>query len=220
MTLIRGAAAGNRADRSVFAQRYLPVARACIAARWRGTPWIEHLDDAVQDVFVECFRDRGMLQSFDTERGGGFRAFLYGVARNVTRRFERDHARQRSREVSANTAHLRGLPSDDDNFSVVFDRSWAESLVQLARERMAQRAVIQGAAGRRRVELLRQRFESDLPIREIAARWRLPAETVHREYRKARQEFQASLRQVVAYHSHAAAEDLDAECERLLLLLQ
>ncbi|MBK8268830.1 MAG: hypothetical protein IPK83_11220 [Planctomycetes bacterium] len=41
------------------------------AARTRGD-----LDDAVQDVFLECFRPDGALDRLDVHRPGGFRAFL------------------------------------------------------------------------------------------------------------------------------------------------
>ncbi len=72
--LIHGAAAGRKEDRDTFGQRYEPVIRAYLGARWRGTPRIEELDDAVQEVFVECFREGGVLDRVDSGRPGGFRA--------------------------------------------------------------------------------------------------------------------------------------------------
>ena len=45
-------------------------------------------EDAVQEVFVECFRRGGALEAVGAGRVPGFRAFLYGVIRNVARRFE------------------------------------------------------------------------------------------------------------------------------------
>jgi RNA polymerase sigma-70 factor (ECF subfamily) len=51
--LIRAAADGSPRDREEFAHRYAPVLRAYLAARWRGAPLLQDLDDAVQDVFVE-----------------------------------------------------------------------------------------------------------------------------------------------------------------------
>lgn len=55
-TMIRDAAAGDPAGREEFAQRYLGVIRAYLAARWRGAALREDIDDATQAVFVECFR--------------------------------------------------------------------------------------------------------------------------------------------------------------------
>ncbi len=68
-TVIEGAAAGRVTDREEFARRYGPVVRACLAARWR--PADAHtLDDAVQEVFVECFKRGGVLDRAGRDRGG------------------------------------------------------------------------------------------------------------------------------------------------------
>jgi RNA polymerase sigma-70 factor (ECF subfamily) len=58
-TVIRAAAAGSPQGREELAHRYLAVVRAYRAARWRGSPLRPDLDDAVQEVFVECFRQGG-----------------------------------------------------------------------------------------------------------------------------------------------------------------
>jgi RNA polymerase sigma-70 factor (ECF subfamily) len=87
-TVIRAAAAGSPADREELARRYLGVVRAYLAARWRGSGLRSDLDDAVQEVFVECFRSGGALEAAGAGRVPSFRAFLYGVIRNVARRFE------------------------------------------------------------------------------------------------------------------------------------
>lgn len=219
VTLIQGAAAGKHDDRSLFSHRYLPVIRAYIAARWRNTPQIQHLDDAVQEVFVECFRDHGALSGYDPDQKGGFRAFLFGVVRNVALRFERNAARKQGREQNPDSSHLVNIPSGDDNLATVFDRAWATTIMAQAKDRMQQLAMVKGAAFRRRYEILRLRFEEELPIREIASRWQEDPATVHREYRRSREEFRQNLRQVVAYHAAGAPEDLDRECARLLGLL-
>jgi RNA polymerase sigma-70 factor (ECF subfamily) len=219
VTLIRRAAAGEVDDRSLFCHRYLAPVRAYIAARWRGTPWIENLDDAVQEVFVECLRERGVLQSYDPDRGPGFRAFLYGVVRNVALRFEQTQVRKGGREQAAETARLRDLAADEDALSMVFDRAWAVSIMEQARERMEQLALVEGRAARRRVEILRLHFEDGLTLRAIAERWQVGHEFVRREYRKAKKTFKASLRQVVAYHCNDARAGAEAECERLLMLV-
>src|SRR6516164_10731447 len=87
-TVIRAAAAGSPADREELAHRYLAVVRAYLGARWRGSPLRPDLDDAVQEVFVECFRQGGAVEAAAAGRVPSFRAFLYGVVRNVARRFE------------------------------------------------------------------------------------------------------------------------------------
>src|SRR5262245_32393833 len=87
-TVIRAGAAGGPAEREELARRYLPVVRGYRAAGWRGSSWREHLDDAAQEVFVECFRAGGALEAVEAGRVPQFRAFLFGIVRNVARRFE------------------------------------------------------------------------------------------------------------------------------------
>ena len=71
----------------------------------------------------------------------------------------------------------------------------------------------------RRVEILRLRFEEGLPIREIARKWNAEAAALHREYAKAREEFHAALKEVVAFHLPERPEAVDGECAGLLTLL-
>ena len=84
-TVIRRAAEGVPQARSEFASRYGPVIRAYLGARWRGTTFFHDVDDAAQQVFLDCFKENGALGRVDPERGTGFRPFLYGVVRNVAR---------------------------------------------------------------------------------------------------------------------------------------
>ena len=58
-TVVRGAAAGQAGARAAFAETYIDVVRAYLGARWRGTPHLAALDDAVQAVFLDCFREDG-----------------------------------------------------------------------------------------------------------------------------------------------------------------
>jgi RNA polymerase sigma-70 factor (ECF subfamily) len=70
------------------------VIRAYLRARWRTPPLKEEVEDAVQDVFVECFKDRGVLANVNPEAAGGFRAFLFAVVRNRARATEDRHQRK------------------------------------------------------------------------------------------------------------------------------
>src|SRR5436305_4211584 len=120
-TVIRGAAAGSPAEREELARRYLGVVRGYLAARWRGAAVQEHLDDATQEVFVECFRQGGALQAAADGRVPSFRAFLYGVVRNVARRFESRPARA--------VGPLPEVAADGASLSQLFERSWARAIM-------------------------------------------------------------------------------------------
>jgi RNA polymerase sigma-70 factor (ECF subfamily) len=119
-TVIAAAAAGCAAQRAAFAQRYQPVIRAYLAARWRTTPYLHDLDDAVQDVFVACFQRDGLLARAERDRPGGFRAFLYGVVRNVARRLEARRGRDRQ---AADDVDIDQFPVDEESQAWMFDRS-------------------------------------------------------------------------------------------------
>ena len=84
---------------------------------------------------------------------------------------------------------------------------------------MTNRAARNGPEAVRRVELLRLRFEENLPIREIAARWAADPATLHHAYALARQEFKAALLAVVAFHQPGSPAELEAEAASLLKAL-
>jgi RNA polymerase sigma-70 factor (ECF subfamily) len=212
-TVIQAAAAGDAAERSQFARHYERVIRSYLSARWQRSTLLQHLDDAVQEVFVECFKSGGILDRVDYERAGGFRPFLYGVVRNVARRFEATGARYQEQ------ADLEKIAADDDSFSRIFDRAWAKALMREAAERQMERARQEGAAALRRVDLLRLRFHDGMPIREIAVRWNADAAALHHEYAKAREGFKAALMEVMAFHHPGPAVEVEQACAELLAIL-
>ncbi len=132
-TVILGAAAGRPVDRAEFTRRYAPVIRAYLGARWNRTALAQEIDDAVQDVFVDCFAENGALVRVDPDRAGGFRAFLFGVVRNVAKRVE-----SRRREVQPPSGF--DAASSAEPLSGVFDRAWAQSIMRQAGELQAERA--------------------------------------------------------------------------------
>ncbi len=210
-TVIRGAAAGRNGDRDAFVCRYEPVIRCYLGARWRLHGLADDIDDAVQEVFVDCFREGGALGRADPDRGPGFRAFLYGVVRNVARRFEHDRARADRQPPSGFDP-----PADEPSLSAEFDRAWARSIMKLAAERYAADARERGSECVRRVEILRLRFGRNLPIREIAHQWDMDAARVHHEYARARREFRESLVEVIGEHQSGPPGAIARECERLI----
>ena len=221
--LVRGAAEGREGDRDRFARCYEDVIRAYLGAKWRGWPLYDELDDAVQEVFIECFRQGGVLDRVERDRPGGFRAFLFGVVRNVAMRFER--ARGQKREHAKPGSVARDIARDEATLSQVFDRAWANALLREAAVAMEHRAAhasenrSRGIGAQRRVELLKLRFEDDLPIREIARRWDSEATTLHKEYARAREEFKAALLEVLAFHHTDTAAELEERCFALLQLV-
>lgn len=212
-TVILGAAAGQPREQELFARRYGSVVRAYLGARWRGAPLVSELDDAAQEVFVDCFKQDGALARVDPDHTGGFRAFLYGVVRNVARRFEQRRAR--SREEGA--PPVFEPPANDDSPSRAFDRAWARTIMLLAKEIQGANARRDGDDAVRRVELLRLRFTEGKPMRDIATDWEMDRRKLQYEYSKARQEFESALHEAVRRHYPDAVAQ--TESARLLELL-
>lgn len=214
-TVIQGAARGERHDQEEFSRRYTPVVRAYLAARWRKSAIASEVDDAVQEVFLECFREGGVLDRVTQERPRAFRAFLFGVTQNVALRFE---ARaERSREVPAGSAvDLDGIEHSGAPLSQTFDRAWARALLKEALNLQRIESQALGERAQRRIELLRMRFEQGMPIRDIASAWNADPALVHREYLLARKEFRAALVAVLKFHHPAS----DAEAEQELSLIR
>jgi RNA polymerase sigma factor (sigma-70 family) len=215
-TQVRRAVDGSQEDRDAFGRRYLPLVREYLRRRWEGWWLAGSVDDAAQDVFVECFRPGGVLTR--AEPGRGLRGLLVATARNVARRHEESAAQRRER-TPHETAFLHAQPAREDSLTALFDRRWAEATMAEAAGRMEQLARQADDAARQRFELLQLRFEEGLPIRDIAARWGLDPRQVHDAYARARREFHRCLREVVAAHGGVAHSDLDRECQELLDLL-
>jgi RNA polymerase sigma-70 factor (ECF subfamily) len=211
--MIRRAAEGKAPEREEFARRYESVIRAYFGARWRRSPLIDELEDAAQETFLACFKPDGALGRVDPDRPGGFRAYLYGVARNVARRAEEKRARLARQPDSR--IDLGEIESREEPLSAVFDRAWAKALLREALRLQTARARESGAEALRRVELLRLRFREDLPVREIAGRWDEDPTHVHRQYARARKEFAEALHEVVGEHLSGTRAEIEAECVRL-----
>jgi len=215
-TLVENAAGGNGRARDAFARLYLPVVEAYLGARWRNSPLRSEVDDATQDVFLDLIRPNGALSRAQRDHGpGGFRPFLYGIARNVARRHE-EKAGKRDRHETRLDSQAADPPATDASPSKAFETAWARAVMRAARSRHANLAKQRGEESTENVELLRLRFQEGLPIREIAARWDADAAAVHRQYRRARKEFAEALYATVAMHVAGTPAEVKRECARLL----
>jgi len=210
-TVIRRAAEGSREDQAEFARRYGPVIRAYLGARWRETPLFDYVDDAAQQVFLDCFKANGALRRADPERG--FRGFLYGVVRNVARAKERKRARSRERQTTS-SVDIEAIAATEESCATLFEREWARALLRDAAELQRSRAREMGPDAVRRHRLLSLRYGENLPIREIAKRWGMDPAVLHREFPKARDEFKCALMDIV--RDLQGSEAVEAECADLL----
>ena len=212
-TIVMQAAQGDHAARGRFAELYLAIVRAYLISRWRTNRLMTELDDAVQEVFLECYRPGGALSRLDRDGPGAFRTFLFAVVTNVARRHEERVLDPR--RATPDAEELARVADDALTQSVAFDREWARAMLAQARERHRS-AAANDADALQRVDLLDLRFREGLPIRGIAERWKMPAERVHALYRKAREEFKLALRAEVAFQGHRGEAAAERECRRIL----
>ncbi len=215
-TIIADAAAGKTSAREEFASKYLPTVRSYLGARWSGSALSQQVDDAAQDVFIECFRADGPLDRVSESKTKSFRAYLYGVTRNVARRYE--HKVPRDDVGHARISQI-DVPANETSLSQVFDRAWARSIMKQAGQRHREIAMRSGDAAIRRLELLELRFREGLPIRHIADQWDTDAAQLHREYSKARTEFRQALLDVIRFHNPGSATEIQIEAKSILGLL-
>ncbi len=207
-TLIHRAADGDRLAVEDFARFYEPVIRAYLSVRWNNSLKSRDLDDAVQDVFVACFGEQGVLNRADPQRPNGFRPFLFGVIRNIARRHENKNL----------PPLLTEEPLDEGTgVSAAFEREFARSLMRQAAGVQKFNAQAKGSEAIRRHDLLGLRFRENLPIREIANRWAVDAAWLHHQYATAREEFRAALKHVVKFHQPESTDaEIEAECLNLI----
>lgn len=215
-TLIEAVRRAEPSARELFAQRYLPVVRAYLESRWRSSRLRSEAEDAAQEVFARCFEQQGPMSRLKTDQPGGFRAYLYGLSRNVAREFERRGKRPDSVELDELAEQEREKAP-----SQVFDKAFATQVMREARECFAARSRAEGGAAAQRLALLELRFDQGLPIRDIAKKWGADAARLHHDFARARKEFKQTLLEVVAeQQSNANPEQVERTARELVEMLR
>ncbi|QDU66185.1 RNA polymerase sigma factor [Engelhardtia mirabilis] len=218
-TLIEAAGDGDGRAREDFAALYLPAIRAYLLARWGSSALVEEVDDAQQEVFVECLKDGGVLERVQRGAASGFRGYLYGVVRNVAQRVE-ERGRRRADRLERGTFHAEFQPDDERSLSQAFDRAFAIGVLRAALRLHQEAARAHGGRQAARFELLRQRFGEGKSIAVIAEQGGQDAAFLHHEYATARREFHRHLLQIVgSQHPGATAAQIELESERLVELI-
>ena len=183
-----------------------------------SNPLQGEIEDAIQEVFLECFKQGGVLGKADPNRPGGFRNFFSGVLRNIALKYERKHARK-PHVSSPSVMERENAAAPKESPSEIFDRAWARSIMKEARAHHASLAREKGEKAVRRAELLRLRFQERMPIREIAGLWKVDRAYLHHEYAQAREEFEKALREVIAGDHPGNPGEVDRVLANLLSIL-
>lgn len=195
--------AGTDTDlaRREFALRYEKFVRRVLAKRWLGTMFRHDFDDAVQDVFIECFKPGGVIEKADPSRGGSFRSLLYQVAFHVAARFERSRRQQLIREQEGEL--LSDFPDTDLSGYEAVTREEVTDLVREALRRMVQH---HDPDVRSRGQLLERHTCDNERINVMADGDPELAKRLHREHSKAKLEWKQFLVEV-AQSEYRVPED-------------
>lgn len=215
-SVVLGAAEGQAEARDEFCRTYGRVVRAYLCARWRLPGQHENVEEGVQEVFVECFKERGALSRVDPARP--FRAYLYGVTSTAAAALERKW-RKRDRDHGVSGFEPDRVERDEATLSQVFDREWARLVGREARRLFVARSA-EGEAGARRARCLELRYHHGRPPREIAAELGVQVERVYEMLHQAKAEYRRALLEVVSqHHPGATRADLERICGELAGLL-
>lgn len=194
--LAQAAARGDERARTDFWQRYGHPVRLWLWFRWCHTSRRNLVDDAAQEVFLECFRPGGALAHLDRARAHhGFEAYLRGVVRNVACRIERAQAREFHHRRSLVAAAGQAAPEESGSAERI-DRAWAHDQVLAALD-LLDREDRQAGTSHSLREFLRAHFEQGQQVRTIAAAWQEHVDHVHEVRRRACQRFRDCLLRVM-----------------------
>jgi RNA polymerase sigma factor (sigma-70 family) len=208
--MIMDAGSGDHAARTAFVARYEPALRRYIAARWRLPLNHEQVLDATQEAILECLKENGALSRVDRECNSGFRAFLYGVARNVSLRVEQ---RRKRRALASLTPDLESV--DECHLSTVFDSAFVQVLVAEALDLLHQQWTSEDGA--LKCQLLEMNYVDGLPARAIAEAICLDVTRVYKLLHAARRDFRDALLQVLSFqHPGMSLAELEDEMRSLL----
>ncbi|MHC4225140.1 MAG: RNA polymerase sigma factor [Planctomycetota bacterium] len=173
-TLRKNALAGDEAAwRILYERAYAPL---YIYVDRRTAHDRPETDEIVQECWLVAVR---RLRSFDPDRGT-FLAWLLGIAGNVVRNRRRSRARQ-AREKEAGALDTAGP---------------ARASAERTREVAEQIAVAMAALSNRYRAVLRAKYEQQLSVAEIAARWRESTKAIESLLTRARAAFRTVYKEL------------------------
>lgn len=200
----------------------MPAVRAYLRSRWGGTVLFGHIDDAVQEVFVQFLRPGSLLDDgLDRLKPFvSFRAYLRGLVRNVARSTERTEHGRREIQAPSSRFDLNVLEATDTRCSVAFDRAWAKGVLAETVALVSGREPSRDPQVRYRYELVRLRFRDGLSVQDIAAKQGTSRFVIYRELEKAGLEFRNAMTEVLRRQDEGSSADIEAKRRRILEMLE
>ena len=185
----------------------------------------EEAEDLTQSFFVMLLQRKDLAQVHPTK--GRFRSFLLASARNFLKN-EWNRARRLKRGGGADIFSIQGMPAeewyrlepvDDSSADKLFDRRWAETLIEQAL--MQLKADCEAAGQAARFEVLRDFVlgdGGDMSYAEAGTRLGLSESAVTSAIHRIRNRFRELLRIEVS-HTVESPGEVDAEMRDLLAVL-
>ncbi len=191
---------------------------------WKPVYWLTRLrwnksNEASKDLTQEFFArlvEKDVLQSVSPERGR-LRSFIRAALENFMRNYTRDQNRQKR---GGNLVHISidredesifELPSTDESIETMFDRLWAQSLMQDSLKTLRDQY---GGAGKKSVFRIFEdyTFVEDTPptYRDLAKKFKVTEDAVRGALRRVRADLRSLLRDRVL-QSLTDQDDLEGE---------
>lgn len=217
--VLRAGGAPTEASRSAFAELCRAYRAPLSAFARRLEPDPDRAEDLVQDFFTRLL-ERDVLAAADPARGR-FRSFLRSALRHhAMNAHDAEHAKKRGGGASFVEADLECLVSATPSADRLFDRIWAQALLDRALGRLESE---QARAGKGALlEALRDRIAGDddgTTLREAAAKLGMSEGAVKVALFRLRRRFFDLARAEVA-ETVARPEDVDAELRDVLAALR
>ena len=192
--------------------------------RRQGSPATD-AEDLTQGYFAR-FLEKGVIRDVRPERGR-FRTFLLVSVRNfLNNERDRDRALKRgggrrlvSLDAESAEERLAAQPQDPVTPEVLFERSWAQTVMGRVHERLEQEAARRGTADRlARLRPFLAGSEAEASYAEVAREWGVGEPAVRVALHRLRRRFAELLRQEIGRTVDSAAE-IDDEIRYLLGVL-
>lgn len=210
-TLIGGAASGDATSRGTFARLYGDVVRIELAARMRRAADDADVEDAVQEVMLECLKAGGALERASAKKCTRFRAYLGGITRNVALRYQERQMLQPDTLDRADTVSDPG-PA----IAARLDAAWSHAVLGEVMALLVHESAT-SATARMRLAVLRMRHEEGSSPAEIAAALNITPVRVHYLTAEAKRDFRNALLSVVSQQNPGLTRaEVEAECVALL----
>lgn len=187
------------------------MVRIELAAQLRRAVDDPDVEDAVQEVLLECLKAGGALERASEAKCTRFRAYLGGITRNVGLR----HLRVRKNQPSA-LEETEFVSDSSPDVEANLNAAWSQAVLGEAMALLVRESCLAETA-RLRLRVLQLRHQEGLKAAQVAEMLGISATRVHHLTSEAKNEYRLALLSVVSQQNPGLGRaEIEAECVALL----